>query len=107
MKLEPRNSSAYDVRATQAVRAVLIELGQVLGDYLNDLVVIGGAVPWLLLPDAQTPHVGTIDIDLALNPKTLQTNRRYADLVRSLEQSGFERQLEGIETFQLKNGACR
>lgn len=102
MKLEPRNASAYDARATQAVRAVLIELGQVLGDYLNDLVVIGGAVPWLLLPDAATPHVGTIDIDLALNPKTLQTNRRYADLVRSLEQAGFERQLEGIETFQLQ-----
>jgi hypothetical protein len=102
LKPEPRNASAYDARATRAVRTALIDLAQVLGDYLKDIVVIGGAVPWLLLPDAETPHVGTIDIDLALNPKTLQTNKRYADLVQSLENNGFERQLEGLQTFQLR-----
>ncbi len=102
MTQEPRRASDYDDRTTKAVYAALIELGQILGDYLGDLVIIGGAVPWLILSSPETPHIGTIDIDLALNPSRLKENQRYATLVRLLEQSGYERQLDGLEVFQLR-----
>jgi hypothetical protein len=101
MTNEPQTARDYDSRATQAVRTVLIELGQVLGDYLEALVIIGGAVPWLLLTEAEVPHVGTIDVDFALDPNKLNSPR-YAALVALLEGKGYERQLEGIETFQLR-----
>jgi len=34
---------------TAAVKAVLVEIGQILGSFQGKLAVIGGAVPWLLL----------------------------------------------------------
>ena len=45
----PRFAGDYETRIGQAVYAVMLELGQVLGAYIDDVVVIGGAVPWLLI----------------------------------------------------------
>ena len=102
MKPEPRTALDYDSRAKSAVKIVLIELGQVLGDYLNCLVIVGGAVPWLLLPDAEVPHVGTVDVDVVLNPKKLQQDGRYAAMIQLLERSGFERGADDLGTFQMR-----
>ncbi|QWC92674.1 hypothetical protein [Cupriavidus metallidurans] len=46
---EPQSATDYDDRTTQAVKAVLVEMGQILGSYRGKFAVIGGAVPWLLL----------------------------------------------------------
>jgi len=46
---EPQSASDYDDRTTTAVKAVLIEMGQILGSFRGKFAVIGGAVPWLLL----------------------------------------------------------
>jgi hypothetical protein len=102
MRSEPRTALDYDSRAVQAVRTVLIELGQVLGEYLNGLVIVGGAVPWLLLAEAEVPHVGTVDVDLALNPKKLQQDGRYAEMIQLLERSGYERSAADLGTFQMR-----
>lgn len=64
--------SDYAEDAIAAAHSVLIELTHLLAEYRNDMVLVGGWVPVLLLPNADEPHVGTIDIDLALNHKTLQ-----------------------------------
>jgi len=61
----------YSEEAVQAARSVLIELAHLTGAY-DDVVVVGGWVPELLFPDAPTPHVGSLDVDLALNHVTLQ-----------------------------------
>ena len=47
---EPDLAIDYQERDVQAVHAVLIELGQALGAYRQKFVIVGGAVPWLLLP---------------------------------------------------------
>jgi hypothetical protein len=54
----------YEDRGVRGMHAVLIELGQILGPYKDAVVVVGGAVPYLLLRGADPPHVGTLDIDL-------------------------------------------
>ena len=64
-------ATAYDDRSIQAVKAVLLEIGQILGSYRNKFVVIGGAVPWLLLDNPQMRHIGSLDIDLSLDPIAL------------------------------------
>ena len=61
----------YDDRGVRAMHAVLIELGQILGPYRGAVVVVGGAVPYLLLREADPPHVGTLDVDLDLDPERL------------------------------------
>jgi hypothetical protein len=42
---EPQSAAAYDDRTTAAVKAVLVEIGQVLGSFQGKFAVIGGAVP--------------------------------------------------------------
>jgi len=62
----------YTADAVQAAKSVLIELMHLLGEYRDDIVVIGGWVPELLLPQEPYPHIGSMDIDLALNHLKIQ-----------------------------------
>ena len=90
----------YDDRATHAVYSVLIELGQVLGTYTDRFVVIGGSVPWLLYPDADPAHIGTIDVDLCLDAEALGDGE-YANLVDLLERAGYRRGESQMRAFQM------
>ena len=78
MNPEPKFQSEYGSRQTDAAHRVLIDLAQVLAPFQDCLVLIGGWVPYLLLPDAQEPHVGSIDVDLALDAEKLYDGR-YAE----------------------------
>ena len=89
--VEPQYASDYDDRTTLAVKSVLVEIGQVLGSYKGKFAVIGGAVPWLLLSDADMPHIGTLDADLSLDAEALGDGE-YAQLVGSLLKQGYRQQ---------------
>ncbi len=92
-------AKAYDDRSIQAVKAVLLEIGQILGSYRNKFVVIGGAVPWLLLDNPQMRHIGSLDVDLSLDPIALDDGE-YAMLIQELKSHGYE-QDEALRKFQL------
>lgn len=84
MTSDPRSHREYAQRQVEAARRVLVDLGQVLGSWFDDsIVVVGGWVPDLLLHAPEEPHVGSIDVDLALDPAKL-TEGRYAEIVRAL-----------------------
>ena len=108
-KLEPQHASDYDDRTTAAVRSVLIEIGQILGSYRGKFAVIGGAVPWLLLPNSDMPHVGTLDVDLCLDAEAL-SDGEYAPLVESLLRQGYyqskdRRRFQLVRTVSTSDGA--
>ncbi len=98
MTPEPRNESDYSQRQTIAARRVLVDVGQVLASFVDCLVVVGGWTPDLLLPDADEPHVGSIDVDLALDAAKLKDGR-YAELVKLLLDT--KRYRAGEKDFQL------
>lgn len=98
-RIEPQHASDYDDRTTRAVRAVLLEIGQLLGTFRGKFAVIGGAVPWLLLGDADMRHIGTADIDLALHADALGDGE-YAKLVELLLANGYS-QSHDLKRFQL------
>ena len=98
---EPLSANEYDDRGAQAVYAVLLEMGQVLGAYRDKFVVIGGSVPWLLLPDADPRHIGTLDVDLSLDAAALSDDE-YVGLVQALEAAGYERAAPDMRVFQLR-----
>ena len=52
-RIEPRSANDYDDRTTAAVKCVLVEIGQILGSFEGKFAVVGGAVPWLLLEEAE------------------------------------------------------
>ncbi len=96
---EPQSAGDYDDRTTAAVKSVLIEIGQILGNFEGRFAVIGGAVPWLLLGGAQMQHVGTADVDLDLNPAALGDGE-YARLVETLQDHGYLKR-DNLRRFQL------
>lgn len=98
MSPEPRHEGDYTNRQVAAARRVLVDLGQVLASFGDAIVVVGGWVPDLLLPDATPGHVGSIDVDLALDAVKLEDGR-YAELLKLLLDTG--RYARGDKDFQL------
>lgn len=98
MNPEPRSEADYSQRQTVAARRVLVDVGQVLASFVDCLVVVGGWTPDLLLPDAEEPHIGSIDVDLALDAAKLNDGR-YAELVKLLLDT--KRYRLGEKDFQL------
>lgn len=98
MNAEPRRRDDYSPRQIEAARRVLVDIGQVLAMFEDCLVVIGGWVPDLLLEQADEPHIGSIDVDLALDAKKLGDGR-YADMLKLLLDTG--RYKPGAKSFQL------
>jgi hypothetical protein len=95
---EPRQKEDYSDRQTEAARRVLIDVGQILASFSDCLVVVGGWVPDLLLPEAEEQHVGSIDVDLALDAAKLNDGR-YAEMLKLLLNT--KRYRKGEKDFQL------
>ena len=62
----------YTAAGVEAARSVLIELVHLLGEYKDDIALIGGWVPEVLLPHDSGPHVGSMDVDIALNHQKIE-----------------------------------
>ena len=82
----------YSGDLVDAARSVLLELVRLLGEYRDDIVVVGGWVPQLILPQIPKQHVGSIDVDLALNHRHLQ-EAGYATIQSLLLRRGYEADL--------------
>jgi len=95
---EPRHREDYSPRQIEAAHRVLVDIGQVLASFADCVVVVGGWVPDLLLPDAGEPHIGSIDVDLALDAAKLNAGR-YAELLKLLLNT--KRYRKGAKDFQL------
>ncbi|MBA4383587.1 MAG: hypothetical protein C0410_02515 [Anaerolinea sp.] len=66
------NAKDYDALKVDAARSVLLELSHLLGAYRSGIVIVGGWVPGLLFPGMAEQHIGSTDVDLALDRKILQ-----------------------------------
>jgi hypothetical protein len=57
----------YNREAVEACYSVMLEIVNVLGEFRDHIVVVGGWVPYLLIKDKRDEHTGSLDIDLALD----------------------------------------
>lgn len=87
----------YTAEAVAAAKSVLIELTHLLGEYRDNIVLIGGWVPELLIPQEPRPHVGSMDIDLALNHLKIQ-EEGYKLIEELLTSRGYYQE-EGKQPF--------
>ena len=78
----------YTAAAVDAAKSVLIELMHILGEYRDAMVLVGGWIPDLLFPTSQGRHVGSIDVDVALNHKKM-TEAGYRMIGEILRQHGY------------------
>lgn len=92
--MKPTTRDGYLPEQAEQVRATCLYVATILGDLRDDLVVIGGLVPSLIIDQAALPagadaHVGTMDLDVGLTVALLDEGR-YHELTRRLRYAGFE-----------------
>src|SRR4030042_1213215 len=78
----------YTAEGVEAARSVLVELVYLLGEYKDDIVLIGGWVPEVLLPHDTGPHVGSLDVDIALSHQKIQ-EEGYKKIEALLQRRGY------------------
>jgi len=94
MQNKPSVAVGYSTNTLELIRATNLYIATKLGDLRDELVIVGGLVPSLLipassLPTGSSPHVGTMDIDLGLAISILD-EERYRELCERLQDAGFE-----------------
>jgi hypothetical protein len=81
------SKSDYSRDVVEVCKSVLIELVNILGEFKDSMVLVGGGVPPFLYP-GRKDYVGTTDIDLALNHLTV-TDETYRTIGTLLVQHGY------------------
>ncbi|MEJ2286410.1 MAG: hypothetical protein P8X85_22765 [Desulfobacterales bacterium] len=56
----------------KATRQILLEVFKLLENFHESLILVGGWVPIMIIPGAEDKHVGTLDVDLVINDKSLR-----------------------------------
>jgi hypothetical protein len=93
MPEKPTTATGYAPGYVDLVRATCLYVATKLGDLTDDLVVVGGLVPSLIvdqgnLAEGVEAHVGTMDLDVGLAVALLEQGR-YRELSERLRRSGF------------------
>jgi hypothetical protein len=93
MARKPTVAAGYSAAAVQLVQAASLYIATKLGDLRDDVVIVGGLVPSLIIPQSQLPsgkfpHIGTMDVDLGLAVAILD-QQRYHELCERLRNAAF------------------
>ncbi|GFP20494.1 hypothetical protein HKBW3S03_01997 [Candidatus Hakubella thermalkaliphila] len=102
----PRLSGDYELEVTEASKSVLVELMTILKSYADALVLIGGWAPYFLLEKHKSPtsdfrHVGSVDIDLVIDPQIID-EERYATITKMLLDRGYRPSPQIFYQFEKK-----
>ena len=90
---KPKRASEYKSEQLRLVRDTCLYVATKLGDLMDEVVVVGGLAPSLLidqgkLPEGTSAHVGTMDLDVGLKLALLD-ERRYLTLTERLRGANF------------------
>ena len=90
---KPTTAAGYGVAQTELVRATCLYVATKLGDVMDQLVVVGGLVPSLLVKQEDLSigvdsHVGTMDLDMGLTVALLEEGRTTKSRPMSWASSG-------------------
>lgn len=93
MIAKPTRASDYAPKQVALVRAVCLFIATKLGDIMEELVVVGGLVPSLIIDQSTLSqetdtHVGTMDLDVGLS-LAIFDEKRYEALAERLRRAGF------------------
>ena len=94
---KPRRADGSDGARTALIRRACIEVATRLNDFREDLCIVGGLVPSLLVdlnqqPKGAEPHAGTNDLDLGLS-LAIFDDQKYEAIAQRLRDAGFRRDI--------------
>jgi hypothetical protein len=85
----------YGKKEVDACLSVLVELMTILGEFRDNIVLIGGWIPYFLMEKNRHEHVGSLDIDIALDFQKISGDT-YKTILQILKSRGYE---EGKQPF--------
>ena len=91
---KPETSDGYGGDSLANVHSTCLLVATKLGDMIEDIVIVGGFVPSLLVDQERLPwglvrHAGTMDLDMGLSLAVLDA-QRYREIGLRLRDAGFE-----------------
>lgn len=92
-----QKATDYSKGQKEAAYSVLGEITNILGEYSDNIRIIGGWVPSLLYPDKE--HIGSIDVDILLNQLKISKAEGYENIKRILIRNGYKRHPKKYFTF--------
>lgn len=94
---ELKQATDYSEGQKKAAYSVLGEIVNLLGEYADDIRIIGGWVPTLLFPEGE--HIGSIDVDVLLNQMNIKKAESYLTIKRILVKNNYRRHPEKYFAF--------
>ena len=85
--------SDYTDKEVNACKSVLIEIVHLLSEIKDEMVIIGGWIPSFLFPESNDTHIGSLDIDVALNFAKI-SNKTYQTILDSILKRGYTQDTE-------------
>lgn len=87
------SKSQYGDKEIRACKAVLLELVHLLGEIKDEMVIIGGWTPAFLFQQSDDPHVGSLDIDVALDFSKIPDDT-YQTMLKAFLKRGYTQDKE-------------
>jgi len=89
----------YPEEITQLSKSVLLEIMTLLKGYKDNIILVGGWVPYFLLQkfkkDENFKHIGSVDIDLVINPDLIKSGV-YETIVKIIEDNGYVQRIDKL-----------
>jgi hypothetical protein len=90
---KPKTADGYTPEHVALVRSTCLYVATILGDLMNEIVVVGGLVPSLIIDQEEIEegsdrHVGTLDLDVGLSLAVLE-EQLYTEISKRLKQVNF------------------
>ena len=87
--------SNYSKKEVDTCLSVIVEVMTILGSYRDRIVLIGGWVPYFILDKQGKDHIGSINIDLALDFQKI-SDESYRSILQLLKKRGY---IQGNQPF--------
>ena len=91
---KPKTAAGYPEGQVELIKSTCLTIASFLGDMMNDLVIVGGLVPSLIidqsdLPDGIEQHAGTLDLDIGMSLAILD-EEHYQEITERFRRADFE-----------------
>lgn len=93
MQSKPKTITGYESDQVELVLMTCRYICTILGDFMDEIVIVGGLVPSLIidqsnLPEGVEPHAGTMDLDIGLSI-AVYDDQLYQNITERLRGAGF------------------
>lgn len=93
MQSKPKIITGYESDQVELVLMTCRYVSTILGDFMDEIVIVGGLVPSLIidqsnLPEGVEPHAGTMDLDIGLS-LAVYDDQLYQNITERLRGAGF------------------